>query len=237
MKIRKIYLIIASIVTILSMIAFCVLFFHGGYDDKILSKLGIKAPKSEKNWAIVSWNNSLKQVHYDSDIAFIGDSITQGGNFQKCFPDKKIINLGYGGDDIVGMTQRVSMLKNTSPEKVFIMVGINSLTNMNSDVCLETYSTLLTSVKAAVPEAEIYVQSVLPISAKKEKELFCSNDTIKKFNKEIKKLTEQNQMTYIELFSVFAENNQMNAKLSRDGLHLNSNGYEVWVGAIDNYIN
>ena len=234
MKIRKRYLIIASIVTILSIVAFSVLFFHEGYDDKILSKLGLKSPEIKRNWTIVSWNSCLKQLNYDSDVAFFGDSITQGGDFRTYFPDTKIINLGCSGDDIVGMTQRVSMLKNTSPEKVFIMVGINSLTNMNSTICLEAYSTLLTSVKKAVPKAEIYVQSVLPISEKKEKELFCSNDTIKKFNKEIKKLSEQNQMTFIDLYSVFAESNQ---KLTCDGLHLNSNGYKVWVDAIDNYIN
>ncbi len=237
MKIRKMYLIIASILTILSIIAFSVLFFHGGYDDKVLSKLGIKAQEPKADWAVVAWKSSLKQLHYDSDIAFIGDSITQGGDFQTYFPNKKVINLGYGGDTIVGMTQRVSMLKNTSPEKVFIMGGINSLTNMNSAICMETYSTLLTSVKEAVPEAEIYVQSVLPISEKKEKELFCSNDTIKKFNKEIKKLSEQEEITYIDLYSVFAENNQMNANLSVDGLHLNSEGYKVWIDNIKDYIN
>ena len=237
MKIRKMYLIIASIVTALSIIAFSVLFFHGGYDDKVLSKLGIKAQEAKTDWAVIAWESSLKQLHYDSDIAFIGDSITQGGDFQTYFPNKKVINLGYGGDTIVGMTQRVSMLKNTSPEKVFVMVGINGLTNMNSAVCLETYSALLDSVKEAVPEAEVYVQSILPISAKKEKMLLCSNDTIKKFNKEIKKLSEENKMTYIDLYSSFAQNGQMNENLSADGLHLNSNGYEVWVDSIEDYIN
>jgi len=236
MKIRKIYLIIASIVTVLSILAFSVLFFHGGYDDKVLSKLGIKAQVSETDWAVIAWKSSLKQLHYDSDIAFIGDSITQGGDFQTYFPNKKVINLGYGGDTIVGMTQRVSMLKNTSPENVFVMIGINGLTNMNISVCSESYSALLASVKEAVPEAEIFVQSVLPISEKKEKTLFCSNATIKKFNKEIKKLSEENKMTYIDLYSVFAQNEQMNPSLSTDGLHLNSNGYEVWKDAITDYI-
>lgn len=236
MEIRKMYLIIASIVTVLSICAFCVLFFHGGYDDKILSKLGLKEPKTEKNRAVYSWNRCLEKLHYDSDIAFIGDSLTEGGDFQKCFPEKRIINLGLGGDTIVGLTERVSMLAHSSPDKVFIMVGINGLTNMNRAICLKNYSILLTSVKTELPEAEIYVQSVLPISEEKEKELICNNTTIKAFNKELKKLAEQNKMTYIDLYPVFVEDNQIKKDLTYDGLHVNTRGYEVWMDSIKDYI-
>ena len=237
MEITEKYLMIVSIITVLSIVAFCVLFFHGGYCDKVLSKLGLKRAKARTNWAIYSWDNCLEQLHYDSDIAFIGDSITRGGNFQEYFPDKKIINLGYSGDTIVGVTKRVSMLKHISPEKIFIMIGINGLTNMNGNICLETYSILLDSIKEILPMAKVYVQSVLPVSERKAKKLVCNNDTIKKFNKELKKLSEEKQMTYVDLFSVFAENNQMKANLSTDGLHINSKGYEAWTNAIADHIN
>lgn len=235
MKIRKIYLIITSVVTILSILAFCVLFFHGGYCDKVLSKLGLKSPEKETDWAVYSWDSCLAKLHYDSDIAFFGDSITRGGDFQEYFPDKKIINLGYSGDSIESITERVSMLEHTSPEKIFVMVGINSLTDDNSDDCLERYSILLTSINDTLPEAEVYVQSILPVSKEKEKST-CSNDTIKSFNCELKKLAEQNQMTYVDLFTIFTENNQLKANLSKDGLHINSKGYEVWLDAIATYI-
>lgn len=232
-----IFLIIISILTLLSIISFFIVFFYGGYCNKILAKFGLSTLKAEKSWAVLAWDGCLKKLHYDAEIAFIGDSLTSGGNFQDYFPDRKIINLGYGGDTIVGVTQRVSMLKNTTPEKIFLLVGINGLTNFNGDISLESYSNLLSAIKEAVPDAQVYVQSLLPISNEKTKELMCSNDTIVKFNESIKNLTEQNQMTYIDLFSKFEENNYMKADLTVDGIHINSKGYDVWTDTIADYIN
>ena len=236
MEIRKMYLIIASMITVLSIAAFCALFFHGGYGEKILIKLGFKEPQKETNWALFSWDSCLEKLNYDADIAFIGDSITRGSNFQERFPDKKIINLGYSGDTIAGVSERLSMLKHTSPEKIFVMVGINGLTDKSSDACLKTYAKLLASMKEELPGAEVYVQSILPLSKEKSEQLSCSNDTIQNFNMELKKLAEQHQMTYVDLFSVFIENDEMKPSLSADGLHINSDGYEAWENAIASYM-
>lgn len=48
-------------------------------------------------------------------------------DFQSYFPNKKIIELGYPGDNIKGMQMRVAQIVAVHPKKVFIMAGTNSL--------------------------------------------------------------------------------------------------------------
>lgn len=230
----KQYSIIVTIIAIITLILFSILFFHGEYHTKILVKLGLKEKATETNWAIFSWESCLNQLDYDADIVFFGDSITRGGYFQNYFKGKKIVNLGYSGDTINGMTQRINMVKNVSPEKIFLMIGINGLNNDNFEICVKQYSTLLETIQEAVPDSEIYLQSVLPVCGEKEKT--CSNSTIEKFNKELEKLSAEYNITYIDLFSVFSEKNKPNTKLYKDDVHINTEGYKVWAEAIRKYI-
>ncbi len=75
----------------------------------------------------------MKKLNYTADIVFSGDSITAADNFQDYITDKKVVNLGRGGDIIKGVTDRIAMVQSVSPEKVFLLIGINNLTNLNEN--------------------------------------------------------------------------------------------------------
>ena len=85
-------------------------------------------------WAIRGWTNTLQKMSYDADICFLGNSITYASNFQTYFTDKKIVELGYPGDTMIGMMRRMDMLRAVCPEKVFLMAGINDLANQSMDM-------------------------------------------------------------------------------------------------------
>lgn len=231
----KLYIVLISIVAVLAAAAFLIVFFHAGYNDKILVQSGIKEQSSESNWAVKGWNNTLEKINYDSDIVFFGDSITYGSSFGDYFPDKKIVNLGYPGDDLSGMINRVSMIKAVLPEKIFIMGGINGISDNNIDKCIQKYSVLLDSIKQAVPDSEIYIQSVLPISYSRESKS-RHNTTIIEFNNKLKKLADERGLTYIDLHSLYVSNGEMDASLTKDGLHLYPQAYKRWADAIRKYI-
>ncbi len=236
MTFKKIYIIVLCVIALLGITASCVLFFHGGYDDKILVKLGLKEYEPKTNWSTVSWNSCLAKLGYDADIAFLGDSITSGGNFQDYFEDVELINLGLSGDTLKGMINRASMVKNTSPEKVFIMGGINGLTRHNIKQCIDDYDVLVCKILNDNPEIQIYIQSVLPTSYNQE-DAFRNNDTVKAFNAELKKYAEDNGYVYIDLFSLFCKNGELNDEYSVDGVHINAKGYDVWAEAISDFVN
>lgn len=161
-KINKIF-VITNIVTllILGYVA-----KKSGYIHKLKIKMGILSPpeKEPDYWAVKGWENTIKKLDYDADIVFLGNSITYYGAFNKAFPDKKVVNLGYPGDKINGMMRRIETIKAVSPEKVFVMAGINGLKDMELKTFYEKYKLLVDSIKKAVPDADIYLQSILPVN-------------------------------------------------------------------------
>lgn len=182
---------------------------------------------------ISSWNNCVEKMDYKSDVVFFGDSITRWSDFRLYF-DKSIVNLGLSGDTITGIKKRVSMVSAFSPKTVFLLVGINEIKDTNVDECIKKYNELIEKMCTELQDSKIIVQSVLPISYEKES-LYCKNKTIIEFNKNIKKLSEKYNLTYVDLFDLYCDNGYMNSGLTKDGVHLNQKGYDIWAEAIQKY--
>lgn len=213
----------------------CALIVRAGYLNKILVKLGLMEAKAKTNWTVFSWNNTMEKLDYQADIVVFGDSLIRGSDFRSFFKDKRIVNLGCSGDTLAGMIERVSMVKAMAPRKVFFLGGINGLTNKNVNACVSTYARLLDKLQNELPESEIYVHSLLPLSRKKEREI-CRNKTIEDLNKRIEALSKKKGMTYIDLYSLYLLDGEMNPILTKDGIHLLPEAYNIWASAIEKYI-
>lgn len=232
----KIYAIFVTICVFFVLAAFGVVFHRAGYDTKVLVKLGLIEQTEKTNWAVVGWNNTLEKLDYDADVVFLGDSITCGSDFREYFPQKRIVNLGYPGDTLAGMIDRVPGVTAVTPEKVFVMGGINGLTDFNVDKCISEYEALLNAIEDALPEAQIYIQSVLPISFGKELSV-CHNSTIKDFNNRLATIAKDREIIFIDLFVLYEKDGEMNSELTKDGIHLWPEAYELWADAIADYVN
>ena len=103
-------------------------------------------------WARFGWTNTIEKLHTDFDIAFFGNSITRGSDFQLDFTDKKIINLGYSGDNIPGMIKRVPMIQKSNAKKVFIMAGTNDLVHISLEEYETRYSKLLSTIRDTIAQ-------------------------------------------------------------------------------------
>lgn len=187
------------------------------------------------NYTLLSWKRSIQQLQLDADIVFFGDSITIGGDFQSRFDDYKIVNLGLSGDSVIGMSNRVDMIKNVKPEKVFIMGGINSLNNNNINDVIKQYEVLINRIQHEMPNTKIYIESVLPIT-KKQEERVVGNSTIVRFNKMLMELAEKKELIYIDLHSSYFRDGCLPDTLSKDGIHLKPEAYDIWFNAIEKYV-
>jgi len=68
------------------------------------------------------------------DIVFIGNSITDGGEWSELFNDLKIKNRGISGDVSAGVLNRIDEVVQRKPAKVFLLIGVNDLArNITSD--------------------------------------------------------------------------------------------------------
>lgn len=199
--------------------------------------MGILSPpeKEPDYWAVKGWENTIKKLDYDADIVFLGNSITYYGAFNKAFPDKKVVNLGYPGDKINGMMRRIETIKAVSPEKVFVMAGINGLKDMELKTFYEKYKLLVDSIKKAVPDADIYLQSILPVNSSRNTD-YGSNDKIADANKLIKKLAVKQHCMFVDLFSLYVKNNEMPMSLTKDGIHLKDSAYKRWYDKLKSFV-
>lgn len=213
---------------------------HYGHGiEKGFERFGlIKTDYSKKQdyWALRSWTNTLEKMQIDCDIVFYGNSITAGSDFQSIFQDKKIINLGYSGDNIRGMTNRTEMVRVVKPEKIFIMAGINDLSNISVDDFVLQYDTMLALLRRENPSAKIYIQSILPVNHKINTEYKASNQKIIEANKHLQMIATRDKLVFINLYDLYEIDNELNKEYTSDGIHLKKEAYSVWASAIKRYI-
>ena len=166
------------------------------------------------------------------DIIFLGNSITDGGEWGELFGNINVKNRGISGDICDGILDRLSTITNGHPAKVFLMIGVNDMArDFTPDSIAYKVGLIVRRIKTESPETKVYVQSVLPVSD--EFGLFSNHGpkwrTVPVINTLLQQVAEREGVTYIDLFSVFAtEEGKMNAAYSNDGLHLTGAGYKVW---------
>ena len=207
-----------------------------GYVHKLQVKVGLAEEQVKPDyWAVKGWENTMKQLNYKADIAFFGNSITYYGEFQRVYADKDVVNLGYPGDNIDGMVRRIETLKAVNPDKVFLMAGINGLKNMELEIFAKKYNQLVDSVRKALPHAQIYLQSILPVSKDRERD-YGTNTKIMEANSSIRRIAGERHCTYIDLHSLYINDGKMPDSLTEDGIHLCDKAYDRWYKHEERYI-
>jgi lysophospholipase L1-like esterase len=174
-----------------------------------------------------AWSNSLRQMKSKADIVFFGDSLTYYGDFASVFPDKVVCNLGLQGDTIQGMIDRVEQVKMLEPKQVFLMAGINDVTNCTAESFGRQYETLVLKLKELLPDASIVIQSMLPVNDR-DFLISCNNEQIMICNNYILNISAKNEIRFMDLFIEYVNSGGMPQSLTIDGIHLNSFGYNKW---------
>lgn len=174
-----------------------------------------------------AWTNSLRQMNAKADIVFFGDSLTYYGDFPSAFPDKVVCNLGLRGDTIQGMIDRVEQVRMLQPELVFLMAGINDITTCSSIQFEELYCILIQKIFESVRDVELIIQSILPVN-EIDYSISCTNEQIIKCNKVIKRIAECKKVQFIDLYSLYANDNVLPKNKTLDGIHLYPDAYIEW---------
>ena len=197
---------------------------------------GIQQEKySADYWCIQGWSNTLAKLDYDADVVFFGHSHIYDSDFRQYFPNKKIVNIGYPGNNLKGMLMCVDQIKSVNPEKVFIMGGTNSLWYSKKEFeC--SYDTLVTTICNTVPNAELYLINILP-QCDGEKGSKMQNVKIRCRNKFIKSYAISNKIDMIDVYSIYSdESGNLLESLSNDGLHLKLCAYDKWAKCLIPYM-
>lgn len=166
------------------------------------------------------------------DIIFMGNSITDGGEWSELFDDLRIKNRGISGDVTAGVLHRLDEVAGRKPAKVFLMIGTNDLARgVSPDSVVKNILRTAVYLKQETPSTQVFVQSILPVNEAFGK--FGGHTSkaaqIRQVNERLKRAAATNQFTYIDLFTPFAnERGKLKPELTNDGLHLSGKGYLLW---------
>ncbi len=169
-------------------------------------------------------------------IVFLGNSITEGFDLRKHFPDTTIINRGISGDHIDGLLARFdNSVTVWQPQKLFVLIGINDIGALDTEEqILRNYDKLLNVITDSLPDTRVYFNSILPTTPEWEN---CPKDKIVRINAELKQRSSDHGFTWINIHNEFVTpEGILNRALTSDGLHLNAAGYEKWTGILTPYV-
>ncbi len=169
---------------------------------------------------------------HNYDAVLIGDSLTDDAEWQDLFPSLKLANRGIDGDRTNGILKRLEGIYSTSAPKAFIMIGINDFSwGKSVDEVFNNYKIIVH--KLVDKKMDVYIQSTI-LAGKQKKGL---NKKVTLLNEHLQVLAKQTEsITYIDLNAGLATDSLLNAKFTRDGIHLNGDGYAVWKERLKPYI-
>lgn len=165
-------------------------------------------------------------------IVFVGDSITEHFPLAEAFPGQNVINQGIGGDKIGGVRERLDVVVKAKPATIYLMIGTNDVAwreTATSTTLAQDYALLLDEMKAAVPDATLIVQSVLPTGRAYAK----GNARVRELNSLIQAMAKSRGLQYLDLYPhLQGPDGLLDSRYTTDGIHLTLAGYWRWLREI-----
>ena len=177
---------------------------------------------------------------YSSDIIMLGNSLTDGAEWNELFDNCHVKNRGIVGDIIPGFFERLEPILKGQPRKIFIMGGVNDISHgVSADSIVSAMTQVVTTIQARCPKTEIYVQSMLPFNndVRLWKLLKGREQVVVDGNKGLESMCQRLGVTFINLYPLFVgENGKMKPEYTNDGLHLMGGACLIWRDALLPYI-
>ena len=176
---------------------------------------------------------------YFSNALFIGDSRTVGlrdyAPFENAdyFASEGIGTYTLEDTEVeiegVGEVGLFTLLKRREYGKIYIMLGLNEIWAGPEEVAAN-YKELLDKIREAAPNALIFIQANLYVSASyAEEEPVFSSDNIRDLNKRLSRLANGKDIFYIDVNPLFEdENGNLSDELTGDGAHVYADLYQEW---------
>jgi lysophospholipase L1-like esterase len=164
-------------------------------------------------------------------VVFMGDSITEGWSLGTSFPGEGFINRGIGGQQTWQMAARFPAdALDLKPDLVVFLGGTNDIGgNVAHDVILANIQAMIRVCREN--KVRLIVSPVLPVSNYNpayQRAQRRPPEKILEFNAALRTLCHAEGARYLDLHSALVdEAGFLGAHLSRDGLHLNADGYKI----------
>ena len=179
-----------------------------------------------------------------ADAVMIGDSRTDGMRLYSgmrgvdflCYKglsvfevmdDKQVIQTADGKKGVL------QALGEKQYGKVYISLGVNELGYNYDQGYADTYSAMVDKIRQLQPDADIYLQLLIPINTQKcaetKQPYYVTNKQIGIYNDIIRRIAVEKQVYLLNVGEIYVdENGEMFYDASFDGIHFNKAGYKQW---------
>lgn len=172
-------------------------------------------------------------------ILLVGSSsFTKWTDVANYFPDKTIINRGFGGSRLTDLNDYAEDLLNPyQPKQIIIYCGENDFADNNklkADVVVERFKTFYKKIRAKFPKIEVDYISI-KYSPSREKLWPQMKEANKKIADFMKK---QPHSAFIDITKVMQDENGNVRKdlFVEDMLHMTPEGYRLWTSVMNPYM-
>ena len=160
------------------------------------------------------------------DVAFLGDSLTDGYDLQRYYPQYLVCNRGIGGDTTFDLEGRLQVsVYDLQPKLAVMLIGANNFSTM-----FDNYERILLGLQEHLPNSQIVLLSLTCMGQEwgKNNQLAAYN------NVKIRLLAEKYGFTFVDLYSPLMnlETGEIYPEYTTDGGHLTHLGYEVLTAQI-----
>jgi lysophospholipase L1-like esterase len=167
-------------------------------------------------------------------LVFIGDSLTQWGDWEQRFPGYQVTNLGISGETVEGLLARRERIRSQidKPDFIFLMTGINNIATGQYDI-IPSYREIVLNLTTWYKQSIVVVQSLLPVAIE-----WVLNDEIRDINRLLEEIAREHNAAYLDVFSLFLDENGTPkiGYLSYDGVHLAGKGYDAWAKEVERFL-
>jgi len=187
-------------------------------------------------------------------MIFIGDSITHGWErdgkdvWQKYYPDRNAVNLGFGGDKTENVLWRLENgeIDGINPKLAVIMIGTNN-SNGNqytAEQIADGIKAIVCELRTKLPQTKVLILAIFPrgsVEQMKDKawgasynDQWAKND---KTNQIASKVADNKMIFYLDINKAFLNDKDILTRdIMPDLLHPDEKGYQIWAKAMESTI-
>jgi lysophospholipase L1-like esterase len=178
----------------------------------------------------------------DIDLAFEGDSITQGwggagsGIWKDRYAGRKAASFGINGDKTENVLWKLQKgeFDGLKPKLIVLMIGTNNTGRDQPAQIAEGIGAVVKEIRSRCPESHLLLLGVFPRAKEKDNP---TRAKIAEINRLIAPLADGKSVTFLDIGNKFlAEDGTLPADIMPDALHPNAKGYAIWADAIQEIV-
>nr|AGU09717.1 GDSL-like Lipase/Acylhydrolase family [uncultured organism] len=156
-------------------------------------------------------------------VLFLGDSITEGGEWAELLPGVTTVNRGVSGETSGQVLSRIEKSL-AAPAAVCLLVGTNDLTSgVSQTAIVRNIETMLRIIARHEPGTPVVLTAVFPRTSKYAAEVFELNQRLNRL------ASGRPEVQFVNLWDRLADaTGAICPEYSFDGLHLSGSGYSIW---------